>query len=275
MSTSSPLLALPPELRNDIYDLVKAEQTDFKTLRITNGSVVLHPLTRTCRQLRRESSSILQPDSLDDTTCITAQVFDIKFDALDEMLSEFPSLDNRVVILHTTIVLTAPGEEDLRQLHHWLAARRAEALHPLANPGHAFDHFNRFYNARIDWTNHSMATANSTVNALAGFKVSNATKGPDASGIHSTVATAAKRRHNELMGIAPGRSMLGIMGGKRRATEASVEAESAGAAERGEGASKRSEGGDGRRRSKRYASPNDWDSTMGGKRDGLRRGKRG
>ena len=176
MSGSSPLFALPPELRNHIYDILKAEQTDYKTIRITSGSIVLHPLTRTCQQIRKESSPVLQPDNLDDTIWIVVQVFDFKLDALNRILLSLPIPEHRIVMLHTTMMLTAPGAECMVQLHRWLTARRTEALHPLARPRFAFDSLNRFYSAQIDWTTHSLATANSIVNTLTGLKLGNVTK---------------------------------------------------------------------------------------------------
>ena len=221
MSDSSALLVLPPELRNHIYDIVRADQTDYTTIRITNGSFVLHPLTRTCRQFRQESSSVLQPDKLDNTSWVIAQVLDFKFDALNKALSSFPILNNRTVLSLTTLLLTAPGDEHMNQLHSWLTARRAEALHPLASPGRGFDHFDRFYSTQIDWNTHSLPSASRIVDVLTSMKLGKVTKGSDASGIHCVVATAVKRRQNELLGIKPGRSMLGIMGGPRKAVKAS------------------------------------------------------
>ena len=229
MSGSSPLFALPPELRNHIYDILKAEQTDYKTIRITSGSIVLHPLTRTCQQIRKESSPVLQPDNLDDTIWIVVQVFDFKLDALNRILLSLPIPEHRIVMLHTTMMLTAPGAECMVQLHRWLTARRTEALHPLARPRFAFDSLNRFYSAQIDWTTHSLATANSIVNTLTGLKLGNVTKGLDASGIHSAVATTVKRRQNELMGVTPGRSMLGVMSRPRKGVKMSLEVEDGGA----------------------------------------------
>lgn len=162
MASHFPLLSLPPELRNWIYELVHAHQMEYEDIHITNGSIVLHPLTRTCQQLRVECSPIFRPTDLSVTEAITAQVFDFDIDQLHQLLLSWPRLDQTVRLLHITIQLTAPGAEDMPALRRWLSGCR-DSISQEHDPLHAYD---RHYHAKIDWTNHDMNSASSIVQPL-------------------------------------------------------------------------------------------------------------
>ena len=55
MATSSPLLGLPAELRNQIYENVVTTHVTF-----VNNGIIPPPLARTCQQLKAECLSVFE-----------------------------------------------------------------------------------------------------------------------------------------------------------------------------------------------------------------------
>ncbi|KAK4546866.1 hypothetical protein LTR36_001598 [Oleoguttula mirabilis] len=179
MASHSPLLRLPPELRNQIYELC----------------------------LKQESTSILTPVDLTRTNVIKAQVFDFKIDYLHNLLLALRRLDQKTRALHIELKLTAPGEEDMQQLRRWLGGCR-DSISTASDPLQAYK---RHYTANIDWTGQDKASVDGVVKALLRLK-GGGLKSTDATDIHSTVANAAKRQANLLSGKQLGKPQLGVMG---------------------------------------------------------------
>jgi hypothetical protein len=82
----SPLLKLPAELRNDIYEHVSRDE---KVLKLSAGKVVLPPLGGVCKQIRAELRGVFEQQMISNTDLeIQALVVNFNFDPLFRWLDE-------------------------------------------------------------------------------------------------------------------------------------------------------------------------------------------
>lgn len=84
MSAESPILNLPGELRNQIYDEVACSAVHVK---LFEGRVVLPPLARTCRKIRTEMSGKYEADVIKRDVDVHAHVLNCNFEPLRKWLS--------------------------------------------------------------------------------------------------------------------------------------------------------------------------------------------
>ncbi|KAK4546867.1 hypothetical protein LTR36_001599 [Oleoguttula mirabilis] len=124
----------PPELRNRVYEYLGSDLTEerFKHIRIVDGTIISHPLARTCRQLRTECTPIFDPYHLREYNTIEsieAVVQDFKFEGFRRLLERVVDVQQRqrwsygnakLPLVHITVELTAPAKDDLDGLRSWL-----------------------------------------------------------------------------------------------------------------------------------------------------------
>jgi hypothetical protein len=92
-SHESPLLKLPAELRNNIYEHVSRDE---KVLKFSAGKVVLPPLGGVCKQIRAELRGIFEQEVISNTALpIQVLVVNFNFKPLFEWLDEHDLVDRR------------------------------------------------------------------------------------------------------------------------------------------------------------------------------------
>jgi hypothetical protein len=114
-----PLLRLPAELRNNIYELVAKDQ---EPLILSAGKVVLPPLGEVCRQIRAEMRGIFEQEVISNAALpIQSPAVNFNFKPLFEWLDEHDRAERR----------PATGSEHvIRELIMWPECRPYLLLNP-------------------------------------------------------------------------------------------------------------------------------------------------
>jgi hypothetical protein len=114
-----PLLRLPAELRNNIYELVAKDQ---ETLILSAGKIVLPPLGGVCRQIRAEMRGIFEQEVISNTALpIISPVVNFNFKPLFDWLDEHDRVDGQPA---------TGGECVVRALDIWPECRPDLSLDP-------------------------------------------------------------------------------------------------------------------------------------------------
>jgi len=124
MQEPSPLLRLPAELRNQIYEYVATTTQDI----VLSGLRVMHPdqpLTRVCRQSREEYLPVFQAYLYTRATVIRITVTDFEdFYGVERLIYLMTRSDRRLADLRRSIKLhltfTKPERANIDSLDTWL-----------------------------------------------------------------------------------------------------------------------------------------------------------
>ena len=146
----SPLLDLPPELRNSIYEAVISSGL---VLELKHGHTNPHPLNRTCRLVRKEFLPIYEHATPD---AIEAEVTGFDLRTVETLLKSRPTFltkdDHKISIC---IILTDPNREaeTYDMLEQWLrGCKQAHFTRPDRN-------WMINYTVLFDWQVYSLADA--------------------------------------------------------------------------------------------------------------------
>lgn len=113
---ASPLLNLPPELRNKVFEYVGSNQD---ALRLSGDRIVLPPLGSVCKKIRKEMSAIFEHEIVKDTAlAIEARVVNFDFrplfswlDKNDQACNRTENENARELKIHVTCRPDLPGCE--------------------------------------------------------------------------------------------------------------------------------------------------------------------
>ena len=150
VAQEAPLQRLPPELRNEIYQLVISPGTSV----ILEDGKLIRPelsLLGVCRELRKECLPIIR-HFLEQADKIEVQVTDFNFDKLIPCLNRLPTSDTEDIetVLEITLRFTDPSITlNIAALVRWLKATKTGSARC----------FTRQYYARFDWSRFSDETA--------------------------------------------------------------------------------------------------------------------
>lgn len=121
MGSSSPLLELPPELRNEVYDYVASEPLTDAV--VFHDKRIPHPLARTCKLLRAEFLPIYELIDYSQIERLTVVVTDFDFHPFSlfwwSVARATPAPIRADV--HVVLNLTEPEAQDLDGLVSWLS----------------------------------------------------------------------------------------------------------------------------------------------------------